>query len=236
MYSVTENGVLKKIETWQVIIPLHDNSGEPFEETTIESILDDITLSFPGLTMVNCTGRWRGPDRVYIDKNLQVLIDALPMSSEESASYFVGLKGDLQTRLKQEKIYVTKEVSKEEMISFQEFFAEIGVEAEVASDDKAKRQLAQQFVSRLDFVMQRLGYQTLSIRRDRQAKKVTWERLLCGIRLTSVLDDPYPDDVTIFAADQIEHHASNLFSDSACVVIGHYEFQRYAVERQPIRQ
>ena len=87
MYSVTVDGVLKKIETWQVIIPLHDNSGVAFEEATIESILDQITLTFPGLTMINCAGRWRGKDRVYIDKNLQVLIDALPLSSEASASW-----------------------------------------------------------------------------------------------------------------------------------------------------
>ena len=60
MYSVTESGVLKRIETWQVILPLHANSGEAFDEATIESILDHITLTFPGLTMVNCTGRWRG--------------------------------------------------------------------------------------------------------------------------------------------------------------------------------
>lgn len=234
MYSVTENGVLKKIETWQVIIPLHDNSGKAFDEATIESILDDITLTFPGLTMVNCTGRWRGRDRVYIDKNLQVLIDALPLSSEDSASYFVGLKANLRTRLGQEKIYVTKESSKEEMISFEEFLNEVGIEVDVSADIKTKRRLAQQIVGRLDFVMQRMGYETLSIRRDREAKKIIWERRLSGIRLVSVIDDPYPDEAVIFAADQIEHHARNLFTDN-CVVIGHYEFQRYAVEQLPIR-
>lgn len=36
MYSVSEAGVLKKIETWQVIIPLHDNAGKAFDEATIE--------------------------------------------------------------------------------------------------------------------------------------------------------------------------------------------------------
>jgi hypothetical protein len=234
MYSVTENGVLKKIETWQVIIPLHDNAGVAFEEATIESILDHITLTFPGLTMVNCTGRWRGQDRVFIDKNLQVLIDALPLSAEASAAYFIGLKAELQTRLGQEKIYVTKESSKEEMISFDEFFAEVGIETEPTSQDETKRRMVQQLVGRLDFVLQRMGYETLSIRREPGAKKIIWERLLCGIRLTSTLDDPYPEDAVIFAADQIDQHARNLFTDT-CVVIGHYEFLRHVVERLPIK-
>lgn len=234
MYAVIANGVLKKIETWQVIIPLHDNDGVSFDEDVIESILDHITLTFPGLTMISCTGRWRGKERVHIDKNVQVLIDALPLSTEESASYFVGLKAELQSRLRQEKIYVTKESSKEEMISFEEFFDEVGIEAEVVGDDKAKIRLARQMVGRLDFVMHRMGYETLAIRRDRVAKKIIWERQLCGIRLVSVLDDPYPDDATIFAADQLERVTRHLFTDN-CVVIGHYEFQRFAVDRLPIR-
>jgi hypothetical protein len=234
MYAVTANGVLKKIETWQVIIPLHDNDGVPFDEATIESILDHITLTFPGLTMISCTGRWRGSERVHTDKNLQVLIDALPLSTEESASFFVGLKAELQSRLRQEKIYVTKESSKEEMISFGEFFSEVGVEADIGSDEKAKVRLAQRMVGRLDFVMQRMGYETLAIRRDREANKIIWERRLCGINLVSVLDDPYPDNAIIFAADQLEHIARHLFTEN-CVVIGHYEFQRYAVDRLPIR-
>ena len=175
-----------------------------------------------------------GRDRVYIDKNLQVLIDALPLSSDASALYFADLKAELQTRLGQEKIYVTKESSKEELISFDEFLGEVGIEADSAASDKTKRRLAEQIVSRLDFVMQRMGYETLSIRRDPVAKKIVWERRLSGIRLVTRLDDPYPDDAVVFAADQLDHHVQNMFNDN-CVVIGHYEFQRYAVERQPIR-
>jgi hypothetical protein len=183
--------------------------------------------------MINCAGRWRGKDRVYIDKNLQVLIDALPLSSEASASYFVDLKAELQDRLSQEKIYITKESSKEEMLSFDEFLAEVGIEAQGSGTDK-KRRLTEQIVSRFDFVMQRMGYETLSIRRNRAEKKIVWERLLSGIRLVTLLDDPYPEDAVVFAADQIDQHANNLFSDN-CVVIGHYEFQGYAVAQRPVK-
>lgn len=234
MYSVTQEGVLKRIETWQVIIPLHDNDGRPFSEEMIESILDNITLSFPGLTMVNCTGRWRGNDRVFIDKNMQVLIDALPLAADVSASYFAGLKKDLQAKLGQEKIYVTKESSKEEMLSYEEFLKEVGIEVEEGLTNSNKKAVIEQIVGRLDFVMQRMGYETLSIRRDRDAKKIVWERLLSGIRLTTTLDDPYPDGISILAADQIDRQAQHLF-DENCVLIGHYEFQRYAIERQPIK-
>lgn len=234
MYAVSANGVLKKIETWQVIIPRHDNDGVPFEDSVIESILDHITLTFPGLTMVNCKGRWRGEERVHVDDNVQVLIDALPLSTEESASFFVNLKAELQSPLRQEKIYITKESSKEEMISLDEFFEEVGVELDVLGDEQNKIRLAQQMVGRIDFVMQRMGYETLAIRRDRSSRKIIWERKLCGIRLVSELDDSYPDDATIFAADQLEHVTRHLFAEN-CIVLGHYEFQHYAVDRLRIR-
>jgi hypothetical protein len=92
MYRVLDKGVLKKIETWQSMIPVRDNEGKSFERSTLDSILSDITLNFPGMTVVSCAGYWRSKDRVYVDDNLQVLIDALPTSSEEAAAFFAGIK------------------------------------------------------------------------------------------------------------------------------------------------
>ncbi len=37
-------------------MPLHDNEGKPFDKSTIDSILQDISLNFPGFTIVNCIG------------------------------------------------------------------------------------------------------------------------------------------------------------------------------------
>jgi hypothetical protein len=39
VYRVLDNGVLKQIETWQVVVPQHDNDGRPFEKSTIDAIL-----------------------------------------------------------------------------------------------------------------------------------------------------------------------------------------------------
>lgn len=224
MYSVLPNGVQKKIETWQIILPLHNNDGQPFEKSVIDSILDEIILTFPGMTLINCTGYWRDEDNLYVDDNLQVLIDVLPSSFDEAASFFLGLKEQLQHRLQQEKIYVTKEASKEEFISFDEFLEEAGIEPVSQSDIVAKKRITEQLLSRYDFVMQRLGYETITLRRDKNAKKIIWVRRLCGIVLESVIEDPYPEEVQIVAADQFDRLA-RVFASNPYAIIGNYEFQ-----------
>ena len=234
MYAVTDRGVLKHVETWQVIVPLHDNDGRPFEKSTVDSILSDISLNYPGLTVVNCTGYWRAEGRLHIDDNLQLLIDAVPSSAEESARFFAQLKERLQTRLRQEKIYITKQSSKQELLSFDEFLRDVGIEPAIHGDASAKRRLTEQLVARADFVLQRLGYQTITLRRDHTTKTILWERRICGLTLESVFNDPYPADISLVAADQIERLATLLDSD-AFAIIGHYEYQFYALEQRAFR-
>src|SRR5215472_15291080 len=109
MYLVTDNGVLKTVECWSVTIPLHNNEGESFSSTTVDNILTDILLNYPGFSVTNSVGYWKGSNRVFKDDNYQVLIDSVPDNTEQSSKFFAALKGELQIRLRQEKIYVTKQ-------------------------------------------------------------------------------------------------------------------------------
>ena len=123
--------------------------------------------------------------------------------SENSSKFFSELKDGLQKLLKQEKIYITRQDSKQELLSFNEFFEEIGVEV----DSKDLRQEAHKIVTKLvknfDFVMQRLGYETTSIRKDISENKIIWERKICGILIKSEFDYSLPEEYKIIAADQI---------------------------------
>lgn len=166
MYKITDNGVLKTIETWSIVMPLHDNEGKPFDKSTIDSILQDISLNFPGFTIVNCIGFWKDSDQLYIDKNFQILIDTIPSNIEDSSNFFNSLKEKLCTLLRQEKIYITKETTKEEFLTFDEFFNEVGLQTYYTKDSTEKKRLAEQLISRRGFILQRLGYETTVLRRD----------------------------------------------------------------------
>ncbi|MBI5055324.1 MAG: hypothetical protein HZB61_01720 [Nitrospirae bacterium] len=231
MYNVTDTGVLKTVESWCVTIPLHDNDKQPFDESTVDSILQDILLNYPGFSIANSMGYWKGSDRTYVDKNYQIMIDAVPDQLEESSNFFATLKQDLQTRLRQEKIYITKQDSKQEFLTFQEFFDDVGVHAHSHDLRQEAAELAKKLAGSLDFVLQRLGYETTALRRDHEQKKIIWERKLCGIKIRSEFDDSYPD-VNIIAADQFLNIGNAILSGKPFVLIGTYEFQFYILEKK----
>jgi hypothetical protein len=228
MYNIQNNGVLKRIETWHLIIPKHDNDGNAFSQQTIDSILQDITLTFPGFTLVNCAGCWEEGGRVYRDDNIEVLIDLIPSTADAATEFFARLKNDLQARLNQKKIYVTKESSKEEFITFDEFFEEIGIDPDSVGTEDNKRRTAVKFVQEIEFVLKRLSYETIALRRDFANHKIIWERRLCGMILRSELNDPFPPDMTVAAADQYDR-MSRALPLKPCAIIGHYEFVSYAL-------
>jgi hypothetical protein len=229
MYRITENGICKTIETWSVVIPLHDNDNKPFDNSTINSILQDISLNFPGFTIVNCIGYWKDSAQVYIDKNFQILIDTIPSSVQESSNFFNSLKNKLCEVLRQQKIYITRETSKEEFLTFDEFFNEVGLQTYNSKNKNEKQRLAEQLINRHDFILQRLGYQTTLLRRDFDNGKIVWERQLCGITLKSTLEDPLPKEVKILAADQIDALGDALTGEKSFAIIGNYEFQSYVL-------
>ena len=168
-------------------------------------------------------------------QNYQILIDTVPDNVQDSSKFFAVLKQELQKRLCQEKIYITKQESKQEFLSFSELFVEIGVEAQ--SDDLKKEagQIAKQLISKLDFVLQRLGYETTVLKRVTEQKKIIWERKLCGIKLRSELDDSLPAGIKIVAADQINEIGDAIARLEAFAIIGNYEVISYILEKSSYR-
>jgi hypothetical protein len=235
MYDVTDSGVFKTVESWSVVVPLYDNDGQKFDKATIESILQEILLNYPGFSLSNIIGYWKGEERTYTDRNYQVLIDTVPDNSQDSSKFFALLKQELQERLQQEKIYITKQESKQEFLSFDEFFMEVGIEARSNDLKKEASQVAKQLVGKLDFVLERLGYETTVLRRNHEQKKIIWERKLCGIKLRSELDDDIPSEIDIFAADQLNELGAALARAEAFAIIGSYEATSYILEKRGYR-
>lgn len=231
MYTVTDRGVLKKVETWSVIVPLHDNDGVAFDKEIVDQVLEEILLDYPGFSVTNTIGYWKGSDQTYVDKNYQILIDAVPNGSSDSSAFFVELKESLQRRLKQEKIYVTKQDSKEELLTFNEFFLEMGLLVTAEDPHNQAKSVVQTLAANFAFVEQRLGYETLLLRRDVSREKVIWERKLCGITLRSEFNDTLPTNINIVAADQYDRLGAALLGEHPVAIIGSYEFLLYTLDR-----
>jgi hypothetical protein len=233
MYTVTDSGVLKTVEAWSVMLPLHDNDGRAFSTEVVDSVLADILLSYPGFSIANTLGYWKGADQTFVDRNYQVLIDAVPDTAADSSSFFTKLKTELQKRLQQEKIYVTRQDAKQELLSYEEFFSEVGVQ--VSTDDVANEAtlLARRLALNIDFLLQRLGYETLVLRLSEKQDTIRWERRICGIKITSELKNIYPPGFRIIAADQFAQLGRALLSGDPFVLIGTYEYLTHVLIRQP---
>lgn len=232
MYSINKTGITKRLETWQLIIPLVDNSGNKFSQSQIDEILENIAVTFPGYTVVNCLGFWKDQSQTYKDDNLQVIIDTLPSASADTTAFFNKLKDELCQTLGQEKIYVTKTGEKEELISFKEFFSELGLELETSNNSEEDNlKLAEQMVTNHDFILKRLAYETLVLQRDLVKKKIIWERKICGIKLRTEFEDNLPSDITLCGADQLNQLGEAIFKNKEIVIVGDYEYQKYFLEK-----
>ena len=221
----------KSIETWNLTIPLYDNDGNPFSKEIIDSILEEISLNYPGFTIVNNIGYWKNLEKKYLDKNLQLIIDTFPFSQGESSRFFAKIKKSLKERLNQKKIYVTKETAKQEFISFDEFFEEIGIHYSNFNDLNEKRNIAKELINKQEFILQRLGYETVSLKRKKDIKKIIWERKICGIIIKSEFDDVFPSQIKLIPADQIDLLGSALFNLESFALVGHYELQNYVLDK-----
>lgn len=230
MYSLRQNGIFKKLETWNIIIPLHDNDGKEFSKEVIDKILDTISLNYPGFTIVNCIGYWKNQVETFKDKNHQIIVDAMPSDSEASFAFFFNLKDDLAKQLRQDKIYVTKSENKEELLSFKEFFQELGIE-HTSSGSDSDYDLAKEIVSKPEFIVRRLGYETVVLIRDTAKGKIIWERKICGLRIKSEFEDNLPTDAILIGADQLDTLGEAIFGDKLIVLIGNYEFQKFILEK-----
>jgi len=79
--------------------------------------------------------------------------------------------------------------------------------------------------------LQRLGYETISLKRKEDTKKIIWERKICGIIIKSEFDDVLPTQIKIIPADQIDLLGSALFSLKSFAIVGHYELQNYVLDK-----
>jgi hypothetical protein len=122
MYIATEQGIMKRIETWEVIIPLQDNEKKDFPPGTFEKIREEIIKTFGGATVYECFGYWQN----YVDKNNKISVDIPSQEHGKAARYFCEVKPRLQKRLRQDSIYVTSGYSKEVLLTNEEFFQELG--------------------------------------------------------------------------------------------------------------
>src|SRR5687768_3078286 len=101
MYELGETTVTKRIESWRLIVPLHDNDGIDFDQALIESITQGIVANFPGLTAINCFGHWRDGQQAYADRNLELIIDVAAADASQAEKFFAKYKADLAIHLRQ---------------------------------------------------------------------------------------------------------------------------------------
>lgn len=233
MYQLSESTVTKRIESWKLIVPLHDNNGVDFDQSLIESITQGIVDNFPGLTAINCVGHWRSGQQTYKDRNLELIVDVAPADSSLVEKFFAKYKMDLAEHLKQAKIYLTREQSKTEVISYDEFFAEVGLEISAGASDADKRRVAQSAIDNVNFIIARMDYETTLLRRDTVRNVIIWERKICGIQLRSELPDDCPPDTKIIAADRIDHYVEWLKEPRDVFVVGDWEFQKFVLSGRP---
>src|SRR3954462_12958507 len=111
MYQLSESTVTKRLESWKLIVPLHDSHGVSFDQGLIDSITQGIVDNFPGLTAINCVGHWKSGQQTYKDRNLELIVDVMPSDSSLAEKFFAQYKTDLAQHLQQEKIYLTREQS-----------------------------------------------------------------------------------------------------------------------------
>lgn len=105
MYSITPDGILKKLETWSLTIPLHDNSSRKFSKEKIDGFLENISNNFSGFSIVNCIGVWKGQTQTFTDENIQIIVDTMPTTDSESSTFFSRVKDDLARELDQENLH-----------------------------------------------------------------------------------------------------------------------------------
>jgi hypothetical protein len=235
MYKVSAEGVLKEVETWHLVLPLHDNDKNPIPKELLDSVVDQIADSFPGMSIVSTSGRWKESGVVYSDNSLTVIVEALPTDHDASKAFFETLKRDLATKFQQQKIYVTLAGTRSELLTIDEFLAEMGVETQEVTSDKLA--LAKTLAAHIDIVRVRASYETTLLRRLEDTKQIQWERQLCGVKLVSVFDDPFPPNARLLAADRVNDFTAFWEGDvpEAIAIIGDNEFQRFLVRNESLR-
>lgn len=233
MYKIVDDNIEKSIECWKIIIPRSDNNKLPFDTKIIEEIKSSIINEFGALSSVNISGAWRDGERLYHDESIQIIIDIIP--NENSSKFFSALKLTLFKKLNQEKIYLTKESSKSEIITINEFLDELGYEVSPYDNLELTQENVNKLVTNSEWAKRRFTYKTISLERDISAKKIIWEREILGIKITTLLDDEYSLDYRLVPADRMEELFDLNTKNSKVLVIGDYEYQSYILDTEKRR-
>jgi hypothetical protein len=232
MYYLAENGVEKSIETWKIIVPLHDNEKKEFPEEIITSIKTRIVNEFGGLTAINVIGQWQSGEELFTDRNIQMIVDVPVKDHERTTAFFLNFKDKLREELKQHKIYVTFENSASELLSVNEFLKELGFEVIPEQPQSLTQDDVQNLIRQSDKVQKRLGYRTLSLTRDAHLKNIIWEREILGTKLCTRFEDKYPADAVILSADNLEDYFKMDYFGKLLVVVGDYEYQSFILDKE----
>jgi len=235
MYQLAENGIEKSIETWRVVVPLHDNDKKEFSEELVDSVKTRIVQEFGGLSEVNVVGQWQYGSESFTDRNIQIIVDVPIKEHRKTVTFFLNLKDSLRKELKQHKIYVTFESHASELLSVNEFLQELGFEVTSEQRQSLTQKDIQTLIEQSDKVQKRLGYRTLSLTRNTELKSIIWEREILGTEIVTSIQDNYPVDAVVLSADKVEDYFTNDNFGKLLVVIGDYEYQSFILDKEKRR-
>lgn len=235
MYYLAENGIEKSIETWKVIVPLHDNDNKEFPEELINSVKTKVINEFGGLTAINVVGQWQSGKELFTDRNIQVIVDVPIKDYKRTTAFFLNFKDELREELKQRKIYVTFENRTSELLSVNEFLQELGFEINSNQRQSLTQDDIQRFIKQSDKVQARSGYRTLSLTRNTESKTLVWEREILGTKLCTSIEDNFPTDAVILSADNLEQYFNKDTFGKPLIVVGDYEYQSFILDNEKRR-
>jgi len=126
-YTPSNNGVFKAIETWYLIVPLHDNNGNRYPDKLVETVRNHVLGVFGGDTETDTIGSWKQGQRVCLDESVRIEIDVLVEDHDKAEAYMAEAKQSLKRFLRQDKIYVTMSRGRFELLLQEEFVSDIGL-------------------------------------------------------------------------------------------------------------
>jgi hypothetical protein len=232
MYYAIQNGVEKRIESWEIIIPLKDNEANQFPEKTVNDIKASIIEEFSGFTSFNVLGSWQSGKQIYKDENIIILVDVPVKDSRVATAFFLSFKQKLMKELSQEKIYVTKKGENSEILSVNEFLQELGFEISSENPLSLSQDNIDKLVSQPEILKKRFSYRTLHLERNIKTKTISWEREIIGIKIKTEIKDIFPEEAFILPADKIENCFAPEFAGKLLIVIGDYEYQSYILDKE----
>lgn len=226
-YKLKSDGVMKKVETWRIVIPREDNEKKEIPKGKIEKILNKISQKWGGWSNYPMEGGWFGNGRMYYDKNFDIVVDIGGLSAINSTpeKFMLDLKDELQKELMQEKIYIKKEREVEELLSLCEYFEEIGIDINKEDIKNISRLDLETIVENTELIFNRTGYKTIIIRRIEEGKIIIWKREILGVQIETQLDDIYGENAIIIGPDQIGLLNPEEVGQKEIIVLGWNEIE-----------